>query len=250
MYGVAAIGTLAIGDFISTASSLASDAQSFAPGDIVTLYDIDTTPIGGTDIWYFCSGLIDGVAPQWKGNTYVPFPIEASGFEWTGRGALPRPKITVANAGTNLLSSVIQYHDLLGVKVTRWKTLAKYLDGQPNADPEAYFVPDIYFVDRKSGHTKTMIEFELAASLDQQGVMLPSRQVIRDSCTWTYRQYVNGEFVYGSCPYAGTTYLTVAGYATTESGDVCPKSVVGCKARFGDDADLPYGGFPSVSRVR
>jgi lambda family phage minor tail protein L len=235
---------------MSLTPALAADSQKSTPGDIVVLFDIDTTPIGGTDIWYLCSGLIDGSPPVWRGNTYIPFPIIAAGFQWAGRGALPRPTITVANSGSTLLSAVITYHDLLGAKVTRWKTLAKYLDGQPSADPTSYFIPDVYFIDRKSQHTKTMIEFELGASLDQQGKYLPARQIVRDSCNFTYRNYSGGAFVYGTCPYAGSNFFDKSDAPTTAANDTCSKTINGCKVRFGATAELPFGGFPSASRVR
>jgi lambda family phage minor tail protein L len=236
-----------------TPPPLRADVQKSAPGDIIILFDIDTTVIGGTDIWYLCSGLVDGAPPRWRGNAYMPFPVEASGFEWSGRGALPRPKITVANSGATLLSAVINYNDLLGAKVTRWKTLRKYLDDSPTADPDSYFVPDVYYIDRKSNQTKTQIDFELAASIDQQGVQLPARQFIRDSCSWTYRRWdaATNTFIYGTCPYAGGNYFDVNDVTVVDpSSDVCSKRLTGCKVRFGANNELPFAGFPSISRVR
>jgi len=64
----------------------------------------------------------------WKGDIYSAFPIEAEGFEWSGKGAIPRPTLTVANI-TSLLSAILgDYQDLVGSKVTRKRTFAKYLD--------------------------------------------------------------------------------------------------------------------------
>jgi len=64
----------------------------------------------------------------WQGNKYSAFPIEAEGFEFSGKGSIPRPTLTVANI-TSLLSAVLRsYEDLVGAKVTRKKTFAKYLD--------------------------------------------------------------------------------------------------------------------------
>jgi phage-related protein len=64
----------------------------------------------------------------WQGNRYSAMPIEAEGFEFSGAGSIPRPTVTVANI-TSILSSVINsYDDLIGAKVIRKKTFAKYLD--------------------------------------------------------------------------------------------------------------------------
>ena len=232
---------------------LQADIQLPSPGDIVQLFDLDLTPIGGADVYHFTPGTMGGVAPVWRGNTYVPFPLEANGFDWTGRGTLPTPKIIIANAAAVMLAAVIQYNDLLGARVTRWKTLTKYLDGQPDADPNVYFQPDVYYVERKVSQTKTAIEWDLSSALDQQGKILPNRQIIRDSCNWLYRRWdvAAGEFVYGSCPYAGTNMFTRDGAGTVDpTQDVCGKRLFDCKARFGAGAELPFAGFTSVSRIR
>ena len=236
---------------MTLSATLSADAQSLAPGDVVVLFDIDTSPLGGSDTWYLCAGTINGAMPAWRGHTYTPFPLEASGFEWAGRGALPKPKLTVGNVAGLLLPAVIQYNDLVGAKVTRWKTLAKYLDGQPNADPNSCFIPDIYFIDRKSQQTKGVIEFELAAALDQQGVMLPRRQLIRDNCSETYRRWNGTAFVYGTCPYAGAAKFTGKDVSTTDpAADRCSKRLTGCQARFGAANELPFSGFPGISKTR
>lgn len=231
--------------------ALSADAQALSPGDIVVLFDIDTAPLGGNDVWYLCAGTINGAMPAWRGHTYTPFPLEASGFEWAGRGALPKPRLMVGNVAGLLLPAVIQYNDLVGAKVTRWKTLVKYLDGQPGADPNSCFIPDIYFIDRKSQQTKGLIEFELAAALDQQGVMLPRRQLIRDNCSETYRRWNGTAFVYGTCPYAGAARFTSKDVSTADpAADRCSKRLTGCQARFGAANELPFSGFPGISRTR
>lgn len=232
-------------------AALSADAQSLAPGDVVVLFDIDTAPLGGSDVWYLCAGTINGALPAWRGHIYTPFPLEASGFEWAGRGALPKPRLTVGNVAGLLLPAVIQYNDLVGARVTRWKTLVKYLDGQPAADPNSCFIPDIYFIDRKSQQTKGLIEFELAAALDQQGVMLPRRQLIRDNCSETYRRWNGTAFVYGTCPYAGAARFTSKDAPTVDpAADRCSKRLTGCQARFGTANELPFSGFPGISRTR
>ena len=70
----------------------------------------------------------------WQGNTYDKFPIAAEGFEYSGRGTLPRPTITVSNVLgtiTALMSTVnatTPFNDLQGAKFVRIRTLSRFLD--------------------------------------------------------------------------------------------------------------------------
>ena len=68
----------------------------------------------------------------WNGETYLRFPVEASGFAFQ-RGQLPRPTITVSNMGTPSMSDVLlaantftARNDLTGAKVTRIRTMARF----------------------------------------------------------------------------------------------------------------------------
>lgn len=109
-------------------SQITSEIQKLSPSAIIEMYEIDTTNIGG-DIYRFHSGK-NGLTQNivWAGNEYFAFPIEASGFEWNGKGQLPRPKVTVGNALGTISALVLTYDDLIGCKFTRIRTLAKFLD--------------------------------------------------------------------------------------------------------------------------
>jgi len=194
------------------------------------------------------------------GVEYVPAPIELTGHEWSGQGKLPRPKLRVSNLGGLAAALVIQYGDIVGAQVKRLQTFKSCLDGEPNADSSALFEPDIFVVDRKSAHNKHIIEFELAAGLDQQGIALPKRIVLRNHCDHTYRQWSTvggGHFVYGTCPYVGGLFFQGDGSATTDpSKDLCGKREHDCLIRFGNsllpnygNPLLPIRSFPGVAEV-
>ena len=77
-------------------------------------------------------------------------------------------------------------NDLTGAKVTRIRTMAKFLDavnfsGNSNstADPTAEFKREIYIVDRKATETRDIVELELAQVWDLAGVRVPKRQCTR-----------------------------------------------------------------------
>jgi lambda family phage minor tail protein L len=241
--------------FPAGAASQQIMVNGFAAADGLTTLTLQTAPLVepsvGTE--YILSG--PGYV-SFNGTVYTPFPITVTGFEWSGQGTMPRPKMRIDNtvkaAGSTVplaASLVITFADMLGAQVTRLRTFASMLDGQPNADPSAVFEPDIFRIDRKSLHDKTVIEFELAATFDQEGLQLPARQVLRDVCNFRYRQYnsVTAEFDYGTCPYTGSNYFTYAGTATTDpSQDVCRKILTACLLRFGQTTPLPIAGFPGV----
>jgi len=108
--------------------SIASDVQSATPGAIIDLYELDASAVGG-GLTRYHPGRNANMRPiVWQGNTYTPFPVEATGFELNVRGTLPRPTIRFANINGFIGSLVHQYDDLVGAKITRKRTLAKYLD--------------------------------------------------------------------------------------------------------------------------
>ena len=113
-------------------NKIISDINGLEPGELVDLYELDmSTGLApdSSDIFRWTAGY-DATMQEivWQGNKYAALPIEATGFEFSANGALPRPTLTVANI-TSLLSGVMtSYEDLIGAKVTRKRTFAKYLD--------------------------------------------------------------------------------------------------------------------------
>lgn len=224
--------------------TIVADVQSLAPGTIVEMFEIDATSLGDT-VYYFHAGtneLRNDLV--WQTKTYVAFPVEVSGFEITTNGQLPRPTLRIANI-TGLIGALLRdVGDLVGAKVTRRRTMVKYLDAvnftggtNPTADPNQHFNDDIYFVNRKTNENKVFIELELASSLDVQGVKLPRRQIIQNVCPWVYRG--------SECSYAGGAVADATDTPTSIlANDRCGKRLVSCKLRFGAYATLPYGGFP------
>jgi len=87
------------------------------------------------------------------------------------------------------------------------------------------------------------VEFELSSPLDLVGVMLPRRVIIQNVCPWVYRG--------AECGYAGSTYFDTNDNPVGSLGqDVCGKRLASCKARFGTNGVLPFGGFPSCGQYR
>jgi len=226
--------------------TIAQDIQSLAPGALVELFDLDATAIGGTINRFHAGTNSLRTAVVWQGNTYSPWPVEATGFDINGKGQLPTPHVKVANIGGLVTALTLAHDDLIGAKVTRRRTFAKYLDAvnfsggvNATADPTAEFPLDIYFIERKVAENRLMVEFELAAASDVEGILLPRRQVIANVCPWVYRS--------SECSYAGGAVAKADDTATAVlAEDVCGKRVASCKLRFGANSPLPYGGFPGA----
>ena len=174
-----------------------SEVQKINPSAIIELFvlQLDNALHGATTIYRFHAGsnLNANGEIVFAGNTYLRFPIEATGFAYQ-RGQLPRPKLRVSNA-TGLVSSILvsvnqvtRGNDLTGATFTRIRTMARFLDainfpGNTNPlgtpDPSAEFKRQVFTIDRKSAETREVVEFELAASLDMAGVRAPKRQCTR-----------------------------------------------------------------------
>jgi lambda family phage minor tail protein L len=235
---------------MTTPQTITSEIQKLAPSAVVEMFVLDTTNIGG-DVYRFHAGT-NGLRQRlvWQGETYEPFPVQVTGFEFNGSGQMPRPKMVVANVTGLITAMVLLYQDLLGAKLTRKRTLARYLDAvnfpggtNATADATAEFQDDIFFIDRKTLENRDVVEFELAAAFDLNGVKLPRRQVIQNVCPWKYRG--------AECSYTGTTYFDVNDNPVgTLALDVCGKRLASCEKRFGANNELPFGGFPAAGLIR
>jgi lambda family phage minor tail protein L len=229
--------------------SIASDIQGLEPTAIVELFELDATAIGGSILRFHAGTNELKQNVVWGGVEYQRFPIKAQGFDFNANGQLPRPKIQVSNILSAVSTLLLSYSDLLGAKITRKRTLKKYLDavnfaaGNPSADPTASFADDIFYIDRKVSENRDAVEFELTASFDLAGVQLPRRQIIQNLCAWKYKS--------SECGYADTNYFLKDDTPTAvASQDVCGKRVASCKKRFGAFGELPFGGFPGADLVK
>jgi lambda family phage minor tail protein L len=174
---------------MATAESL---SRSLDPGPLITLYSLDLTPQGGVPL-YFHDGIAQGNNQiTYQGHVHTPYPIKAEEFEWNTQGALPRPKLTVSNVGGIVSSLCRQYGDLVGCSLTRTQTFQSLL-----GDGSQHLPIQKFTIERKSMETNTVCSFELAMPSDAEGVQLPRRLIISNTCVWRYR---GPECTYGGLP--------------------------------------------------
>lgn len=230
--------------------TIAAELQKLTPSALIELFELDATPMGGGVSRFHAgtNGLSQPVV--WQGETYTPYPIEATGFEKTGKGPFPRPNLRVANIGGAIGAMCAATDDLIAAKVTRKRTFQRFLDAvnfaggvNAEADPNAHLTDEIFQVNRKVSENPVFIEFELASALDVQGKKLPGRVVIQNVCAWGYRS--------SECGYAGGAVADKNDVATADINlDRCGKRLASCKLRFGAFAELPYGNFPGAGLHR
>lgn len=214
--------------------SLATEIQRLDPSQIVSLYELSN--YHNNDVFRFTN--IGNVV--WGGVTYQALPVESDGWEYTGKGTLPRPKIRVSNVSGTMSLLLQQYGDLAGATLTRRRTLQRYLMNPPSRGATE-FPPDVYTVTRKTVENKKLVEFELQSVLDREDVELPRRIVLASTCTWQYRG--------ANCGYTGTQGYDINNNPTSDPNqDTCNKTLAACKRRFGLDAVLNFGSYVGLTR--
>ena len=193
-----------------------AELQKPNPSNIVELFqlELNTTMHGISQTYYFHNGTNTNENSNliFDNIEYTRMPIEAEGFEYN-RKQTPRPTLKISNIlGTITTILLTLPQGLEGAKVTRLRTLQRYIDntnftggqillengsnlllengsgiamesginpfGTP--DPTATFDQQIFLIDRKSSENRAEVVFELAASSDVHGVRLPKRQVLPD----------------------------------------------------------------------
>ena len=123
---------------------LSEEASSLNPTALVTLFEIDLGTIADTRgiaineanrIFRFHNNLKIGTTDiVFQGNKYILMPVETEGYEIKSNGTLPTPvlRMSVVDQASVLFSiikrEIRQYGDLLGCKITRRRTFAKFLN--------------------------------------------------------------------------------------------------------------------------
>ena len=234
-------------------SSVYEDVSTLAPNTIIELFEVqlDNDLHGSTDTYRWHNGCNANVSGNitFASQAYTRQPIEANGFQFSTSGTLPRPTLTISNLGgvmTTLLLLVNQTttgNDLCGAQLRRIRTLKKFLDGESAADPNARFPTEIWYIDRKASENRNVVAFELASEFDLPNTAIPKRQLVGNICQWKYRS--------SECSYTGSNYFKADDtVASSLAQDKCGKRVSSCKLRFGANAELPFGSFPTAGRTQ
>lgn len=233
---------------------IARESQKLEQTAVIVLFELDLRDIG-EGILRFCPGAVDGQPIQFGGYQYYPAPVEAEGFDMTSTGSAPEPTLTMSIMNNQISQLIRSADDLVGKKVTRIITFRTFLDDGDTPDySNGKLPPDVYYIDRKSRIDSREVEFTLGTSFDQRGYKIPGRQVIRDTCTHTYRRWDADNEVWNyevaTCPYVGAKMYDRAGRRVFDPNeDMCGKQLGDCELRFGKNNELPFYGFPGAGRL-
>lgn len=147
----------------------------------------------------------NGLGPKiiWQGQEYIALPIEGSLFNTSGAGELPRPRLKISNYQLIISKYLKVTNNLIGAKIVRKRTFAKFLDdvnfeGGENpfydlasqdsmASGDSYLPEQVFYVNRRVSENREMVELELSSVLELDNVFLPNRNVYARYCTWIYR---------------------------------------------------------------
>lgn len=231
-------------------SEIAKEVQKLNPSARIELYELDASLAGG-GIERIHNYVNDGDI-VWQGYVYAPAAFEAEGFA-VSQDSQTRPTFTMANPNGAVSALCAAFDDFIGAKLTRRRTLARFLDaanfggGNPDADPSQRFPDEVWYVERKISETRNAVKFELTSAFDLSGRMLPRRQIQANKCTWLVIGGYRGPY----CGYVGGPVAKSDDTATADPAqDKCGGRVSSCKLRFGETAVLPYGGFPAAGMAR
>lgn len=230
---------------------IATDAQMLSSDQLVELFEIDASA-HGAGILRFTATSIKGAPVKFNGLSYLPVPIQAKGFEWSGSGTLPRPTLEMTVPDTSFISLLVSSADLVGCPVKRIRTRRKYLDDGTNPNPTATYPAEHYSINRKTEQSRYTLAFELTPKMDQEGRRVPALQIIRDTCRHSFRKWNGYEWDYTgvTCPYAGDEMYDANGLATPDPKVAqCGKRLSDCSVHFGKNNVLPFRGFPGVGRI-
>ena len=131
----------------------------------------------------------------WQGQTYSAIACEAEGFETGDNTVMARPTISFANTVGNistileLVNQITPFNDLQKAKITRIRTMARFLDAnnfvnQTNPfgtpDPTKALEPMEYEINKKLVENNEVCTFELVNTIDFEDLTLPRKQITKD----------------------------------------------------------------------
>jgi len=249
---------------------ITEDYQRLEPGNKIRLIEVDGSTFGVDDVLRFHAYNLPHTADEiaaaggdetklvaksiwWQGKEYAAWPYQLEGLEASTDGSSAQPTLTVANIDSSITALCLAYDDMLQAKVTIHDTFAHYLDarnfpeGNATADP-LQVRKRVFYIDGKNNELAgESVEFILTSPMDLQGLMIPTRQ-LHSLCTRCIRnQYRSGD----GCDYAGASYFDLNNNSVDDpSLDTCNGTLTACRLRFGENEELPFGGFPGTSLIR
>jgi lambda family phage minor tail protein L len=142
------------------------ELRSLTPDAIVSLYEIDLTPIGVAQAFRFVDSVLGG-AVRYRDIDYIPWPIEVEGMVLSSEGPLPEPTVKIFNY-QNTIIELLDFYDPRGAKFSHRTIFRRHLDDGSDPDPTQEFAPEEYTIHAYDlADTCTLILVTSLAELNQ-----------------------------------------------------------------------------------
>lgn len=246
--------------------ALITDIQKLEPGGEVRLYEIDGSEYGADILRFHGHAIphtpeelaaVDALPDElpaksiyWQGNEYAAWPVSIEGIGADSDGTATRPTFIAGNVNGRVTALCLAFEDMLKFKLTVRETMAQYLDaenfpeGNPTADPTQEAL-EIWFIDQKTGEDGEQVQWDLSSPGEIDSYGLPGRQMTT-FCHWA----MTGGYRGPDCSYTSGLMFDDEDVPTDDpSKDICKGCLSSCKLRFGENEELPHGGFPAVSLI-
>lgn len=158
---------------------------------MIELFTLDLSAFGG-EIYHICNQPNEKGQPiVFNGISYMPYPIEASGFAINSQGAATRPTLSVSNM-YGLVTALVESNGIVGAKVIRRQVYARHLDavnfinGNDNADENAVAI-SLFVVESVKSLNKNLATLELAIPSESDGIKIPRRIIISNTSPSAYK---------------------------------------------------------------
>lgn len=232
--------------------SIERENQKLVQSARVTLVEIDLTQKLGTTLYLTPMNGPHDKPIMFRGNSYIPWPLDLSGFSQTAGSTLPTPTLKIAILDQEQRGILHDTNDMYGCSVRRIQTYARFLDDGETPNPNETLNVEDYVVSEKTSENDTEVALKLRTDFDHAGMKLPRRQAFR-TCTHMYRTWnkTTQSFDYSEveCPYTGDNYFDERGNKVSKPEEDAPSFRVAtcCKLRF-PGGPYPFGGLPGLKR--
>jgi len=160
-------------------SNITQHIQLTATDPIIELFELDCSLIGGSVYYFTPMTTANLTSVQFAGKTWEPIPISIEGFSYSGGEAPSKPTMTISNTALQLVGPIIALRDLVGAKITRYRTFERFLTTGSSPDSTALLPKDIFYINKKVVQNPLNIQWELSSTLDKTGLKLPRRLFLR-----------------------------------------------------------------------
>lgn len=118
------------------------ELRSLTPDAIVSMYEIDLTPIGVSQAFRFVDSVLGGPV-RYSNIDYIPWPIEVEGMVLSSEGPLPEPTVKIFNY-QNTIIELLDLYDPRGARFSHRTIFRRHLDDGTDPDPSQEFPLEEY----------------------------------------------------------------------------------------------------------